>query len=898
MWTICRSASIPLLLLMMAAGGLDAATLAERREFEAATNALHDGFNARAEEELGKFVKDFPESALVPEAILSQAQARRKQGNTAGAIQLLQSSQGLTNALADQYLFLLGECYFGQGDYRKASDLFAKLLKDYSASPVASEASINEAEARAQLREWPRVIELLEQTNGVFQSMVRTNPAAPWALQGYLLLSEAHLARTNHEGADLALQPLSKLLLKPEIAWHRQYLICRIRASEGRLDDALQGTVNLLSLATNAARSDLRANSAAFKASMLERLGRADEAIADYKENLSEGAPADRQRQALLKITELYLAQNKVAEAAQMLERFSAQYPGADSADLALLTLAELRLRQYVSGSQTNRTEAGPTNLAAVNYLDQAFGSLHLLIGRFTNSPLLGKAQLDLGWCFWFTNKMPESSAAFQAAIDRLPPSLDRARAHFKLGDTRFRQKDYTGALTNYNAILDFTGMPEMARREAETNLLESALYQTVRAALAAGLPAAATNALQKLLQWYPNGFHTDRAVLLAGQETGRRENPAEARQIFSQFITNAPRSALVPELSLAIAWTYELENNWDKAIALYEGWLTRYLNDPARPRAEYYRGIAYWLSGRETNAFSCLTNFIAQFPTNELTPLARWWVADYYRNKGNLLEAESSYQLVWPKNLPASELGYQAQLMAGKVAVARQAWLQASNYFTGLYNDTNCPTEIRVESLSAYGDILSLGDAPETNKLGNFKEAIRVFSRICDEYPSNRFAALAWGRKAGCLLQWAQESHEYDPASNAFQSVIDSPLADARARSTAKVGLAIVLEKQAQQRTGAEQTQLLQLALKQCLDVIYEVDLRPGEKADAFWQKEAGLTAGRLLESLQEWSQAANLYRRLQVLLPPLRERLEEKILKARENLNLSRDKPRSRPG
>jgi TolA-binding protein len=540
------------------------------------------------------------------------------------------------------------------------------------------------------------------------------------------------------------------------------------------------------------------------------------------------------------------------------------------------------------------------TNGPPPTYLDQAFSSLNTLISRFTNSALLGKAQLDLGWCFWFTNKMPESASAFRAALARLPLSLDSARAHFKLGDACFRQNDFVGALTNYNAILEqAAALPEPARREIETNLFEATLYQIVRAALAAGNPAGGTNALQKLLAWYPTSFHTDRAVLLAGQDLSRQGKPADARQMFSQFITNAPGSPLVPELSLAIAWTYEQETNWNQAIEQYEGWLTRFVNDPARPRAEYYRALAYSLAGRETNAATCFTNFIAQFPAHELTPLAQWWVADYYARSGRLLEAESSYQLVWPKNLPASELGYQAQLAAGKIAVARQAWLQASNYFlTVLYNDTNCPTDIRVEALFAYGDILSLGDTAETNKLSNFQEAIQVFGRICEEYKTHRLAALAWGRKAGCLLQWAQVSHEYDSASNAFQQVINAPLADARARSNARVGLAVILEKQAQQKASAEQIQLLQAALKHCLDVIYELDLRPGEKPDPFWQKEAGLMAGRLLESLQDWSQAANLYRRLQVLLPPLRERFEEKIIKAQENLNRSREKPTARSG
>jgi TolA-binding protein len=317
------------LMLLTAAAQLCAAAAPESRAFDTALKFLKDGFYARAEEEFGKFAREFPGSPLLAEAILCQAQARLKQANAAGAIQLLQTGQGLTNAPVDQYLFWLGEASFQQADYRKASEAFARLLKEHPGSARALEASIHEAGARAQLREWPRVIELLQQTNGIFQTVSRTNPAAPGVLEGYVLLSEAQLAQANYPAADLALQPLGKLLLRPDIAWRRQYLICRIRAAEGKLDEALQASTNLVILATNAARPDLLADTSAFKAGVLEGLGRPQEAIIAYQENLSAGAPAERQRQALLKITELYLAQNKVADAAQMLERFVSHYPTA-----------------------------------------------------------------------------------------------------------------------------------------------------------------------------------------------------------------------------------------------------------------------------------------------------------------------------------------------------------------------------------------------------------------------------------------------------------------------------------------------------------------------------------------------------------------------------------------
>ena len=71
------------------------------------------------------------------------------------------------------------------------------------------------------------------------------------------------------------------------------------------------------------------------RAQLLERMGQTNEAIVAYQRNLAEGIPADRQRQALLKIRDLSPAPDNIPPAAQILERFLARCPEAASADLA-----------------------------------------------------------------------------------------------------------------------------------------------------------------------------------------------------------------------------------------------------------------------------------------------------------------------------------------------------------------------------------------------------------------------------------------------------------------------------------------------------------------------------------------------------------------------------------
>src|SRR5207247_1942892 len=151
--------------------------------------------------------------------------------------------------------------------------------------------------------------------------------------------------------------------------------------------------------------------------------------------------------------------------------------------------------------------------------------------------------------------------------------------AYSKLADAKFQQNDFTNALANYGAVIETVS----ALAELKTSLFEPALYQSVRAAVAIGNVSSASNAVARLLLAYPKGFHTERAVLFAGQQISSQGRPAVARKIFSEFLTAAPEADLAPQVRLAIARTFEQEENWPLAIEQYDAWLAVYTNHSAR---------------------------------------------------------------------------------------------------------------------------------------------------------------------------------------------------------------------------------------------------------------------------------------------------------------------------
>jgi TolA-binding protein len=863
--------------LALGGGPVFAASVREERAYAAAVSAFREAMWSRAEMEFAQFIQKYPKSAHVPEVLLLQAEAEFKQGKYRETIALLTHTNNLAKAgtLADQYVYWVGEAQFASSNFSAAADTFVSLSRHYPESRLRLPAVVAAASAQAQVREWPQLIALLRETNGVFRRAEQMDPGNEHVSDGRLLLAQALSAQNDLGGSDAVLASLDPRTLKPEQDWQRVGQLCRNRLAAGDLDAALAATTNLTQIVLLQNNADWSADAQAMRGTLLERLNRLPEAVAAYGENLKPGAPVERQRQAILKIAELALAQRQFANAELTLEKFLAQFPGSSSADVALLTLGELQLKDHLA--------ARPAE-AETNHLSQALASFNQFIGSFTNSVLLGRAYLDRGWCLWRAGKFPESFDSFQAATQQPLPAEELAVARFKMGDALFAQTNYAGALTNYQAVLTgFTRFPAVAQA-----LGDRALYQSLRACLELKNPTGASNAMAQILKFYPASNLADNSLLLVGEGYADSLQPANARALFQKFEGLFPGSALRPQVELAIARTYEQEQNWSAALGQYDRWLGRFAApEELRPQAEYARAQANFRAGNQTNAFRLFTNFVAQFPTNPLAPQAQWWVADHFFGAGDFVDAEKNYQLLF-QDWPASDLAYWARMMAGHAAMARLGYSDAIRHFTSLTSDTNCPADLNAQALFAYGSALMCLESADTNKpLANFQLAIKVFSQLCQLYPTNELRALAWDEIGKCDMQLTN----YDEATNAFAQVINSSFAKVSARSQAQIGLGLALEKKAALVSGNDQTQLLQLALNNYLDVLDTSDgenLRDDEVADPFWVEKAGLQALPLMEALgmADAEKLERFFDRLERLFPQLRDSLEKKKAEAQGHL------------
>ncbi|HEY2082924.1 MAG TPA: tetratricopeptide repeat protein, partial [Verrucomicrobiae bacterium] len=769
-----------LVALVFGAAPVFAAPSPEDRAFAVAMDELSTS-PGLSEKKFADFIQKYPNSVRVPEAIFYQAQARLKSGEVSGAIDLLLTNQNRAGNLARDYLYWLGQARFQNKDYAGAADTFDNMLRKYPDSPKSLDATIREAGAFVRLEKWPRVVQLLGQTNGLFQQSVR-HGASETVASGFLLLGEAQLAQGDFAHVEDTVKALDKQTLDTQLKWQRDYLAARRLRAEGHLDEALAGASALILTEDKTNRSA----GFTFQAGVLEQLGNLDAAVNAYTNNLAPDVPPEQQRLAILKITELDLKQNKLPDAALRLENFLEQFPAPEPTDLAMLTLGEVRLKQALSGSDTNRI-GGATNL-----FRDALGQFNKILTAFTNSPLVGRAFLDKGWCLWSQGKVAESQDAFSNAVERLPYSGEQAEARFKWADTQFEARQFADAITNYN----FIAAKYLSLAEAKDHhLIERALYQSGRAALEETNLVATMSALKNILEWYPDGFAGPSSLLLTGQGLAEQNDAAGARKLFAEFEERYPTNSLLPEVRLAIARTFEREGNWDAAITNYSAWADAFPRHYLMPQAKFSVAWDQYMAGRETNALMLFTNFIAHFPTNGLAARAQWWVGDFYFREGDYVTAEKNYQLVFQNtNWPPLELTYRARLMAGSSAMARFAYKQAINYFTSLLSP-DCPLDLRVQATMAYADATISQDS--TNKTQDLNEAIQSLKTIPQTQSNTWQAAQAWGRIGDCYFDMGtRDPDQFTNAAIAYRQVFESAYALGSAKSEARYKLGKTIEK------------------------------------------------------------------------------------------------------
>ncbi len=857
----------------------------EALAFDAAGRAFEDGFFERADRELGEFADRFPASERIPQALLLRAQAQCRLGQYDAAVSLLQTNRSRAGKEGDQFVFWMGEARFRGGDYEAAAGHYGELSREFPDSLLRASSSYGEALARFRLGQTTHAIDLLRRPDGVFQQIARAQPEDESVGRGLLLLAEAWLARENPLEAAAVLIELEGRTLAPPLEWQRQYLKVRTQMAAGQGEMAVASLSNLVARAVALGTPEARARTVALQGEVYRAVGQREQAIRVYEEGLTD-LEGEEKRQVWLALIELFHAAANREKTAENLELFLANNPRDREVDRLHLLLGELYFQDHQSPSSLAPTNAAELALWRASRLRQALTNFNEVITNFPASPILGRAFLGRGGCLAESGQTSASLADFKEAVGRLPASTNQAWARLKVADAHYQLGDRTNAQANYRLWWEqygsWTNLP--------AGMSEQVLGLWARASAELGGVAEADQALGFLRDRFPRSPATERALFEVGQALRGRGWHGESRQRLEELLERFPQSDWRAEARLLVAQSHVSERRWGDALRLYDEWIGAFTNHAALAQVEFDRAWAYDQAGRAAEAMSLFTNFVVRFPRDPRAPGAQYWVGNYYFNRGEYVDAEKQYQLLYQNtNWPVGELHYRGRMAEGRAAYARQGFPDALKDFTLLINllvnDTNRPAGLLSEAYMALGDtMVSLPSTEPANPLAKFGEAINAYSQVPEADPQ---APRAWGLIANCHLQLAsQDPARYAQAMTNYGRIIAWPGADIAVRSQAEVGLGKLAERQAAARPAGEQAPFLGQALDHYLNVIEGKNLRAGERPDAFWTWKAGQDAALLLRSQSRWSELARVYERLARLLPGMRPVIEPRLEEARQRL------------
>lgn len=836
-----RSTVVSVLCLL--ATHLLAATPTEKIAFEAAVRAFEGRFFDRAERQFNAFVGKFADSDLTPKAQAFSLRAR-------------------AHNLAQQK------------DHAAAAAAFRNLRLEFPNSPNHLEFIIGEAWSEFHLEHWETVISLLDE-NGPFRLAATIRPNDPIALplfvSGKLLLAQTYLEMEAFVKAKAVLDTVTDWDLRTEFAWRRRFILTRLQLARSELEMALQNADALMDLANNTENQEWISESASLYGQLLVANNQPEAAIATYKKNLAPGTPPLRHREAWLKIIELEMEQRNAQDVINLLEEYIAGTENDESLDIALLTLGELNLQRYyeeIVKPERIEIENAPT---PIDYLNDSRLHLEKLIEEYPESTLLPMAQYHRGWCYWELSQTPESVTAFKEAAEKLPKSFVAAVARFKLADGYYVLGQHKDALKNYRDIVE---RYENTSRIRET-FLDQVLYQTVRASIADDDTDSALLAISKLIAIYPDSLLANTSRLLVGQHLIHINKVSEAREVFVEMIEHFNEFPLKAEVDYAIAYSWELQGEWARAAALYRNWIEDYPSHQNQAKAAYSYAWCRGQAGQEQEALVAFREFLEDHQGHPLAQRARLWLGNHYFNAVDFEAAERQYRVILrQEDAQQPELSRQALLMASRASFRQNKITQSAQYLRDLSEEIkdseNVSPDFRAQVELNLGDVLfEVGKQASPNQEDTIGEARLKYARVGALHPGSRLAAIAFGRygDASYFLK------RYPEAIEAYERVLnDFPEADISIRSQAEVGLAMSLERLAEENSERSD-ELLDQALQHYLNIVYLENLRANELPDPFWLEEAGLKAGTLVEARQDVDTGVRLYRRLAELLPPLRE-------------------------
>lgn len=781
--------------------------LADQARFQIGQVQAAAGRPAEAVEAFDAFEKASPRSPLAAESRLRRAEALAKIDRRDEAEALLKPlAADAPQALASQAAYALGTSQLTRGKAADALATFDGAMERFPGSSVAPALLFRSAEA--SLRDGHPA-----DARARFLKLVEGFPKDPWADDALVQAADLALRARDAEEARALAASFAKKFPGNPLQAQAHLIEARAALDAGKAREAIDLFNGLL---TRDKPGPEVAHSARYYLVLAYRADGQKGKAVEVLDDLAKTPAANIASDAQFRLGQAQVETGRFAEAVGPLEKYLEAKPDGEVADHALAYLAWARLEQ--------------------NQPDAALADLQRLAERFPRSKALAPTRVRLAEAALAAKQFPRAAELFRPVAEG-DDATYRPRAQSGLGWALLQDGQPAEAAKAFGALLETTPDDPAAP--------EAALARA-RALDEAGQPEGAIAAYALAAEKYPKARETAQATLARARLLAKAKRPAEAADAFAKYLDDAPKDG--PEEA-------------DVVLAEW-GWALLDADKPAEADKAFAR-------------------LLEQFPDSPRADDARLNLAESaYQAKRFDEVAERLAPLVAEGSKADPTLIQSALYRLGRTQVERKDWTGASASFARLASDSPDGTFGREARFwkaeaafqsgdakgaeSAFGTLVAgptEGPAPETwlatarlrrvqslVLLERWAEALEAADALKGEVPKDYAPRAEIDYARGRSYQGLAK---FDEAREAYQAVIEARKGgDLAARAQLMRGETYFHQK--------EYAEALRELLK--VDILYNAPK---------WQAAALLEAGKVYEQLDQWANAAEIYKKVRSRFP-----------------------------
>ncbi|MFH1281946.1 MAG: tetratricopeptide repeat protein [Candidatus Omnitrophota bacterium] len=616
-----------------------------------AKKAYEDGFYEVSLGMLEKFQKNYKGSASATQATLLSGQCYFYQGRYLEALNIFEalgSSLPASN-FKDAIYFWMAEVHFKGNNFQKAALLYQQLIDSFPQSSFVPAAYYSLGWSFSQLGKFSQAMQ-------AFKNLMEKFPQEPQSKDAAFKLIECLYNLKNYSELKTRIKPVFALYSKDLL--RLPYLYFYLAESEYYLDNLDQAVENYIRSVQ------------AFKEPKVKALAR-------------------------LGLGWSYLKLKKYKEATEV-------FAGLESSALDKKSLDVLLLGQAVLMSVTNR-------------IYEAKKLYEQLIGLSTDPLILFQAYLGKADAHYNLAEYSQAANVYKEGLDKIGQAgvpyelMDKLR--YNLGLAYLKQGQINSSLDVFNSFAEKDG-----RQASKANLL----FQIGQAYAEADELVKAEEIYAKIIKLYPDSSDLDYAQYQLASARLKRSDYDTAVESFELMLKKYPQSKLLPDALYALGSAYFQQADYAKSCEIFIRFQSEFKDSLSRAQALYSLGASFVNLGKFNEALGVFKNTFRLDPLDiELRQKIEYEIADCYYKLGQEDEAVSRFKILRTK-YPNSKFASNTMWWLGQYYYRIKDLNLARRYFDSLLKDFS-DSPLIADAYYALGLIFS-----DENK---FEQAVNNFS-------------------------------------------------------------------------------------------------------------------------------------------------------------------------